>query len=101
MARTHTFKVDASSILGQPGTKVTFISLKRGDWKRWKEDDSVDNADMLIQHVKAWDLKDPKGHVMPIPKDEPGILDDWYMHEVNSLVNLLFQGPDGPEALKN
>lgn len=101
MKRTHTFKVDASGVVGQEKAQITFTCLKYGDWKLWKDNADVDNSDILIQHVKAWNLKDEKGHVMPIPKDEPGILNTFYLHEVNSLANLLFQGPDGPEALKN
>jgi hypothetical protein len=100
MARVSTFTVDASSVQGNEGAKVTFRGLKVGEWREYLDSEDVTDPDLLRAHIVKWDLVDDNDHKLPDPADEPEIVNELYMHEQRQLVRLLMQGPDG-ESAKN
>ena len=93
MARRNQFTVDAESVQGNEGAKVTFKLITLGTRDRYLNDPEYTDLDLLSEHILDWEgIEDDDGHVMPSPKDEPGLVATLYLDEVNELVRLLFQG---------
>lgn len=100
--RKNTFTIDASSVQNIEGATITFKVLKRKEWKAWRDDPETDDDDIILSHVVSWHaIIDENGNELPSPKDEPGSIGELFFHEVPMIANLLLQGPDGPDALKN
>jgi hypothetical protein len=99
--RIKKFTVDASEVFGE-GASVTFKSIKRGVWKDYLAGAEFGDDKLVAQHVLSWQgIKDDEGNDLPSPQDEPEILNELYLHEINGLARLLVQGPNGARAVKN
>lgn len=102
MTRKKQFTVDASSVQGNKGATATFRCVKRGKWKAYMSEADVNDVVMIDDHLVDWHgFTNDDGHELPSPKDEPDIVDELYMHEQRLLARLLWQGPDGENAIKN
>lgn len=102
MARQTTFTVNAEKVQGNEGATVTFKCVKRRDWKAYMGNDDINDIVMIENHLVDWHgFTDDDGNELPSPKDEPGILDELYLHEQRRIARLLWQGPDGEDAIKN
>lgn len=100
--RIHTFRIDANSVQGVEGATITSKAVLRSDWKLYGESDEHGDEWFILKHVTSWSgILDANGKELPSPKDEPGALDNLYMHESGRIARLIAQGPDGPDALKN
>jgi len=103
MGRLKTFTVDAQEVQGGiAGATVTFKALKRSEWLKWRDDDSMTDADLVKSHVVSWTgFTDDAENELPTPSEDAAVMDELYMHEITALSKLLLQGPHGPDAQKN
>lgn len=98
--RRNQFTVDAESVQGNAGAEVAFKALKVREVREYRETAMTD-AELLATHVASWTgIVDDEGHELPSPADEPGILGELYIHEMQEMTRLLLQGPMG-ESAKN
>lgn len=99
MTRRSKFTVDAESVQGNEGAKVTFSSLTVGEWKAYRASDEVNDVSLVRSHVLSWSgIVDDQGKELPNPADDPAVHDGLYMHEQRALARLLWAGPDGADA---
>ncbi len=99
MPRRSQFTVSAESVQGNEGATVTFSCLKVREVREYREQDDLDDREMLKRHVIKWSgIVDDSGNELPSPRDEPDILGELYVHEQRALTRLMWAGPDGPEA---
>jgi len=93
MARRNQFTVSAESVQGNEGATVTFKLITVGTRDRWIHDADYTDLDLLSDHLLDWHgIEDDEGHLMPSPKDEPGLTAALYIDEVSALIQLLLQG---------
>jgi len=96
--RRGTFTVDAETIQGNEGATVTFRALKVREMREYRATEMTDR-DLLEAHVLGWvGIVDDAGKPLPSPADDPEVLGELYLHEVQAMAALMYQGPDGPEA---
>lgn len=56
------------------------------------------NRQYLIRHIIDWNWCDHEGNPLPLPKDDPRVIDDLTMEEIYFLANLLDE-PEEPPAV--
>ena len=96
--RRSQFTVDAEAIQGNEGATVTFRALKVREMREYRATEMTDR-DLLEAHVLGWvGIVDDAGKPLPSPADDPEVLGELYLHEVQAMAALMYQGPDGPEA---
>ena len=101
MSRQNQFTVDAESVQGIEGAEATFRCMKVRVFREWRDDPDSSNRSILEQQLVSWrGFVDDAGAELPQPNDEPGVIDELYAHEQQSLVLLLLAGPKG-ESAKN
>lgn len=96
--RRNQFTIDAESVQGNAGAEVTFKGLLVEEVHEYRTT-SMTDAEILQTHILGWKgIVDDKDKALPSPVDEPGILSKLYIHEVQRLARLLWDGPDGENA---
>ena len=99
LMRRSQFTVDAEAIQGNEGATVTFRALKVREIREYLADPVRRDRDVVEEHVLGWvGIVDDAGKPLPSPADDPEVLGELYMHEVQAMAALMYQGPDGPEA---
>lgn len=97
--RRNQFTVDAESVQGNADATVVFKALKVREVREYIADPAQNDTTLLQSHILSWSgIVDDDNHEMPSPADEPDIVGELYVHERLGIVELLFQGPDGPQA---
>jgi len=93
MARRNQFTVDAESVQGNEGAKVTFKLITVGTRDRWINDPEYGDIQIVQDHLLDWKgIEDDEGHEMPSPKDKSEINAVLYIAELQRLVTLLLSG---------
>jgi hypothetical protein len=99
--RQAIIKVESEEVQGE-GSFVKVRSILWGDAKRLKkdlagmdEDDKLRaNDELIAKHVYEWDWVDEDGNPLPLPKDDPTVLDLLTAHEIKFLGKALSGGDD-------
>jgi len=97
-------RVETPSIQGED-SYVVVSAVKVKEIQRTRrlslEDDTFDGfvagLDMIRAHVLGWNWVDDDGTPLPVPKDDPSVIDELSTEEVTYLANLL----TGEEESKN
>lgn len=87
------WKVGTESVQGE-GSWVQLRGTTVGEQKAARAGELEDDT-LIQEHVLAWNWVDDAGNDLPLPKDEPGIVDTLTADEARVIVFRLFQGdPD-------
>lgn len=103
--RQATRRVPSESVQGE-GSFVVFAKMKWGEAKKIRaqaKDPEVDETefmqDCLVKYIKDWDWVDDDGNRLPVPKDDPGVIDELTAQEIKFLSEAFKDPPE--EELKN
>ena len=84
------WKVSTESVQGE-GSWVELRGVTVGEQKAARAG-QLDDDQVIIEHVIGWNWADEAGRPLPLPKDEPGIVDTLTSEEARVLVFRIFSG---------
>jgi len=84
------FRVATESVQGE-GSWVELRGTTVGEVRAARAGE-LDDDQLILKHVVGWNWVDDKGHDLPLPKDEPGIVDTLTAEEAAAIVFKLFKG---------
>lgn len=104
MPKRQTVKRHATDEIQGEGSYVIVTGVKIGEIRKIKklsEDPEYDQfeggLEMVADHVREWNWVDDEGKPLPLPKDDPLVVDDLTNEETEYLAELLI----GSVASKN
>jgi len=94
--RKSTNRIESEEVQGE-GSYVIFRSLLVEEVRKARgikdDDDTFElGMDNITNHIVEWNWVDEDGEPLPLPSDDPGIMDKLTVDEVNFLANNLTVG---------